>query len=269
MNGGDIIKKIDMHTHTNYSDGIYGPENLVSKAIEVGLDGLAITDHDNICGIDKAKRYVEKKNLNFMIINGIEISSLYNEENVHILGYNIDITNKELLSYVDKIKDKRRKRAEEMITALNKLGLDISVSEVLKVTKNQLITRPNIGRVLIDKGYVKDMSEAFKKYLSESSPAYVSYCKLDPKEAIELINNAGGIPVLAHPGLNSEKTFKEVIQFDFKGIECFHPKHSDKLTSFFLKEAKDRSLIVTAGSDFHGSKPEDNLNFGKYYIEKR
>ncbi|MDR5658135.1 PHP domain-containing protein [Serpentinicella sp. ANB-PHB4] len=241
---------IDMHTHTTSSDGSLSSKSLIDYAIKKGLQGLSITDHDTVEGLPDAVAYA-KKFENFTFIPGIELSTEYKSEEIHILGYNIDFKSNSLITLLDKIKFHRESRAEKIINKLNSIGMDISYEEVSKYAKG-VIGRPHIAQVLIEKNYVETFDEAFRLYLNINAPAYVPRYKITPKEAVDVIRLAGGYAVLAHPGLiNNRDITQEIISCKINGLEVFYPTHTEDDISDFLKISNKHNLITTGGSDFH------------------
>lgn len=258
--------KFDLHVHTNHSDGLYSPREIVDLAIKENLQGIAITDHDSISAIEEALEYTNKIN-KLKIIPGIELSCIYKKEEVHILGYFIDYKDQDLLKKSKTIKNSRVERGIKMVERLNLLGINISIEEVKQLSKYDYIGRPHIARVLINKGYAEDIADAFAKYLAIGKPAYVDRYRISIKETISLINNAGGLAVLAHPGLIKDTSIiNYCISEGIEGLECIHPKHSDYDTSYLIDIAKSKDLIITSGSDFHGDINNAKSALGKYYV---
>lgn len=259
--------KLDLHVHTTYSDGQYSPEQVVDLAVRTGLDGISITDHDGVNGIDKA---IERSSIynGFLVIPGIEFSCDYNGEEVHILGYYIDYSSNELIDILKILNEERIKRGQRIIYELNKIGLDISIDDVKKYTENSFIGRPHIANTIVEKKYADNIKDAFNRYLIQGRPGYVKRYKLSIDKTVQLIKDIGGIAVLAHPGLlkDSEAIFYS-IDNGIDGIEAIHSKHSKVDTQRFINIAKDNSLIVTGGSDFHGGKFSDDNSLGKYYVD--
>ncbi|NLV87831.1 MAG: PHP domain-containing protein [Tissierellia bacterium] len=254
----------DLHVHTNHSDGFFTPEKVVDLALERNLRGIAITDHDTVSAIEIAVQYSKKYN-NFTVIPSIEFSTLHNNEEVHILGYFINPSDPDILDITEKLKNSRLGRGIKMVKKLNDLGIYITIDEVIKISGGDLIGRPHIARILINKGYVTSIEEAFNKYLDRGKPAYVERYKLTIEEAISIIKKSGGYAVLAHPGLLKNKSIIEhCIKSGINGIECIHSKHNPLDTEYLKIIARSNNLIVTAGSDFHG----DYLDLlGKYSID--
>lgn len=258
--------KYDLHVHTDHSDGIYSPEKIVDLARKLKLTGIAITDHDTITGLKIAMDYVKTFD-DLIIIPGIELSSIHKGEEVHILGYYIDYNNQELLKISKDIIESRKNRSLKTIKKLNKLGFDLNIKDVKAFAKTNFIGRPHIARTIIKKGYVSTMEEAFEKYLKFGAPAYVDRYKISIEESIELINNAGGLPVLAHPGLiNNKEIIGYCVEKGIKGIEAIHSKHTSEDVLVFKAIAKKHDLIVTGGSDFHGDRNNDKIILGQYFV---
>lgn len=256
----------DLHVHTNHSDGLYSPEKIVELALNNKLDGIAITDHDTVTGIELAIEHSKNFN-NFKVIPGIEFSSVFKNEEVHLLGYFIDYNDPKIIDITNKLKLSRLNRGAEMVKKINNLGFSLSLKEVKELSNDGYIGRPHIARIMTKKRYVNDLSEAFNKYLNRGKPAYVERYKLTIKESISLIKDSGGFAILAHPGLLKEKDIIDYcISNDIDGIECIHSKHSKEDIDNFLHIAKSNNLIITGGSDFHGDQDNINSLLGKYYI---
>jgi predicted metal-dependent phosphoesterase TrpH len=262
-----MAQKTDLHTHTLHSDGFYAPENLVTKAHEQGIEQLGITDHDSVNGISEAIEYAEKFGME--IIPGLEISSDIRDSEVHILAYFIDPKNKELGHYLNFFREERYKRAIRIVKKLNILGLNITIDDVLVFAKTSAIGRPHIAQALLAKGQVKSFFEAFYKYIGNHAPAYERKVHLSPQSAFKIINDAGGLSFIAHPGNMPEILIKELIDAGVDGIEVIHPSHSPEQTRFYRGIVNEYFLLECGGSDFHGGKREDDENLGKYYTTSR
>ncbi len=245
------MSKIDMHVHTKASDGILSPKEAVEWAFRNGLKGISITDHDTVDGIEEACLTAAEYD-SFHVIPGIEFSTICNEEEVHILGYHIDYHNDELVALTTKIRDERLNRGEKMIEKLNQLHYSITLEEVLGHTEGGVIGRPHIARVLAKKGYVGSLQEAFEKLLGKGKPAFIERFKLSPKEAVSVIERAGGIAVLAHPGLLKRNiNIMELLNCGIQGIEVYHIKHTATDNRIYLEIAQKYELYITGGSDYH------------------
>lgn len=268
-------KYIDLHVHSNASDGTYLPSELTEYAIEKGLYAFALTDHDTIAGIEEAKN---KANGKVIVIPGIEISADFHGTDLHILGLCVDYKNENFLNKVEKFKRLRYERNLKMIEKMNECGFPLT-KEILfsRYGSDASITRAHFARYLLDEGFVKTKDEAFKKYLCKGGPCYVSRVLMTPKEAIESILEAGGYPVLAHPLLYKfdHDRLMGVISYlkelGLMGLEAIYSLNSVEDDNFLKKTAKRYGLFITGGSDFHGSnKPDIDLGVGKgnLYIPK-
>ncbi|MBO8167676.1 MAG: PHP domain-containing protein [Thermoanaerobacteraceae bacterium] len=249
---------VDLHTHTTASDGALSPKQLVAKAINCGLEGIAITDHDTIGGVEEALAAARGKS--FIVIPGIEFSTDWNDEEVHVLGYFIDYRNSRLLQLLEKLEESRWRRGQKMVRKLNNAGLTVDWNQVAAMAENGVVGRPHVAQVLVEAGYVSSIAEAFEKYLGKGRPGYVPRFKLTPRDAVREVKNAGGIPVLAHPGLlKRQEKLTEVLTWGFAGIEVYYPEHSKEQTKYFNKLAEQHNLIATGGSDYHGETREKNF----------
>lgn len=243
---------VDLHTHTTASDGLLTPAELVLLAEKKGLKALAITDHDTVSGLEEAME--EAKGLKVEIIPGIEISTTYRGQNIHLLGYFIDHTSPGLAEDLKELKEGRHRRNEQIIKRLNELGISISLEEVLaKRAGEGNVGRPHIAQVLVEKGVVRSIQEAFDHYLGENGKAYVPFPRLSPHEGVKLIVRYGGIPVLAHPGIyGQDSLIEELLAEGLVGIEVYHPDHSPQAIAKYETLAEHYQLIITGGSDYHG-----------------
>ena len=256
-------RKVDLHSHTNYSDGFHSPEELVHKAKDAGIDILSITDHDSVNAIEEATKIGEK--LGIEIIPGVEISSDLRGAEVHILGYFIDIENKELAHYLAFFREERVRRAARIVEKLNNLGLEINLDDVLEIAKNSAVGRPHIAQAMLEKEIVNTYFEAFNKYIKNGGSAYERKVHLSPQSAFKIISDAGGLSFIAHPAHMPESMIKELIDAGADGIEVIHPSHSRELIRFYRGIVNEYFLLESGGSDFHGGKREDDEKFGKFF----
>ena len=255
-----------MHIHTTKSDGILTPEQVVAWSHKIGLRGIAITDHDTIDGIEEGIS-ASKGLKEFILIPGIEFSSLHKDQEIHILGYFIDNRNSQLISITNKIKEYRDTRATKTIEALKELNIEIDMEGVNPGGKKKSIGRPHIARALMEKGYVKSVQEAFEKYLSKGRPAYVSRFKFSLIDTIETIKNAKGIAVLAHPGLlDKSVNLLEILDLGLEGIEVYHTDHSKEDSLKYWRLAQERELLVTGGTDYHDAFDGKIPSIGKITV---
>lgn len=257
------IKKnrVDLHIHTTASDGFYSPQEVIKKAVSAGLNIISITDHDTI---DEVKLYADKVGIE--VVTGIELSAEFDNREVHILGYFFDHKDKEFLLSIDNFRKSRFERVKKFITKLNEQGIMITLNDVIAKSNSSSLGRPHIAQAIIDKGYAKSFYEVFAKYLGNNSPSFVKKDFLAPETAFELINRAGGISIIAHPGAISEVTVRNFIKSGVNGFEVNHPSHSSLQKKYYSEVITKYNLIGTAGSDFHGGKRSDESNLGNFYL---
>lgn len=249
--------KTDLHIHTYYSDGVFSPEKVVDTAIDVGLQAIALTDHDNVLSYEVAKDHLKKENKEdkIEIIQGVEINTLYKSQEVHILGYFMDTDNEEFQNLLKAQQHARVKQTKEIIILLSKKeGIKIKFEDIKKlVAEGGSIGRPHIAKAITTAGGTNSVIDAYAKYIHDNSPVYVPRKTVSPQDAVEIIYDAGGIPVIAHPhDLDiAEKLIKELMNYGLRGIEAYHRKHSPACVEYFSSMAEELGLIVTGGSDFH------------------
>ncbi|BAF59488.1 MAG: PHP domain-containing protein [Pelotomaculum sp.] len=242
---------VDLHVHTTASDGTDSPAEVVLKAKAIGLSAIAITDHDTLEGVEPAFEAGQLEKLE--IVPGIELGSEYMGEEVHLLGYYIELHNDLLHSRLKYLRSSRITRMEKMVSKLKELGIPLDLDMVMTMSGSGSVGRPHLAAAMVEIGAVKSVSEAFDLYIGSGRPAYVPRYKLKPAEAVCLIRHAGGVPVLAHPGLNSIAAFiGELKEAGLAGLEAYHPAHSREQSAFYERLAEKHGLIVTGGSDYHG-----------------
>jgi len=244
--------KIDLHLHTTFSDGKTSPEVLLRNAFQNHYSSISITDHDTYAGYLEAKNYLKKYPLN--LIPGIEISTIHDNNEVHILAYYFDTENDDLNKLINKVYDSRYGRAIEMVKRLETMNIFLSWSEVLVYAgENTYIGRPHIARALMETGVVKTIKEAFDKYIHNDSPIYVPKYKVDTEYAINAIKKAGGVAILAHPGrLPDDSVVYACIEMGIDGLEVYYASHATGQTRLYEQIALENGLIKTGGTDFHG-----------------
>jgi predicted metal-dependent phosphoesterase TrpH len=247
MGGG-----IDLHSHTKASDGSLTARELVREAVKHGVRVLAITDHDSTDGlndaIDEAKKYPP-----LTIVPGIEINCDVDGGEIHILGYFIRYETDWFQEFLRSQRQERIQRIYRIAERLAELGMPIDPQEVFDLVQEGSAGRPHVAQVMVKRGYVKSLREAFDKYLKAGGPANVSRRRLTPNEAIEMIRKVGGVPVLAHPGLaDLDDRIPEMVKAGLQGIECYYQEHSATQTAHYLQVCKDVGLVATGGSDYHG-----------------
>lgn len=247
--------KGDYHIHTNYSDGVFSPEKIVDLALNAGLQAISLTDHDNVLSYNIAKEYLKTKNVDMKIIQGIEVNTLYKDYEVHILGYFPDTTKSDFKNLLKAQQQARTKQTKEILTLLaKKEGIKIKYEEVKNmVADGGSIGRPHIAKAITNAGGTSNVMEAYSKYIHRNSPVYVERKTVSPFDAVEVIYDAGGIPVVAHPyDIDiAEKLIKDLMNCGLLGIEAYHRKHSPAIVEYFSSMAEQLGLIVTGGSDFH------------------
>ena len=249
--------KTDLHIHTYYSDGVFSPEKIVDTAIDVGLQVIALTDHDNILSYGVAKDYLKKQGIEdkLEIIQGVEINTLYKNYEVHILGYFMDTSKSDFQNLLKVQQQARVKQTKEIIALLaKKEGIKIKYEDIVKqVAPGGSIGRPHIAKAITNAGGTANVMDAYAKYIHDDSPVYVPRKTVSPHDAVEIIYDAGGIPVIAHPhDIDiAESLIKELMSYGLRGIEAYHRKHSPACVEYFSSMAEELGLIVTGGSDFH------------------
>lgn len=246
---------LDLHTHTNKSDGTHSPAEQVRMAKELGLAGIAITDHDTIAGWEEAMKTGEE--IGVKVIRGVEISTAFHQQDIHVLGYFFNTPKDDFRMRLEELREVRTRRNERMIQRLQELGIEITMEEVYsrKKDKGGNIGRPHIAEVLMQKGIVSSMQEAFEKYLGREGKAYVQVERIRPHEAVRMIKAAGGVAVLAHPGLyDADQIIEELIHHGLDGIEVFHADHNKEDEEKYKAIAQQYGLLMTGGSDYHGER---------------
>ncbi len=247
--------KGDFHIHTYYSDGVFSPEKIVDLAIDAGLEVIALTDHDNVLSYGVAQNHIESNGLSLKLIQGIEVNTLYKEYEVHILGYFPNVEKSDFKNLLKIQQQARIKQTKEILALLNKKeGIKIKFEDVKNmVAEGGSIGRPHIAKAITNAGGTSNVMEAYKKYIHRESPVYVERKTVSPFDAVEVIYDSGGIPVIAHPyDIDiAEDLIKQLMNCGLVGIEAYHRKHSPAIVEYFSSMAENLGLIVTGGSDFH------------------
>ena len=246
------MKAADLHIHTYFSDSSASPEEVVEGAVQAKLDCIAITDHDTIEGIPRTRQAAQKSGIE--VLAGIELSTELNGRDIHMLGYLFDETGGEFIERVKQILQTRSQRMKEMIKRLKTLGIDnIEYQEVSAAATSQSIGRPHLAKVMLQKGVVASMQEAFDKYLADDAPGYVPKFKQTPEEAIAMIKKAGGVSILAHPMVTQmDEIIPRLVAEGLDGLEVFYPNTSPPVIRFYEGLAEKHNLLMTGGSDAHG-----------------
>ena len=245
------MKFADLHLHTYFSDGTFSPEELVGHGHRLGFAALALTDHDSVEGCTRMVAACEAAGIDF--IPGTELTAEHNDTEIHLLGYCLDTENQKLLSDIAKFQAVRQSRIHEMVARLNGLNVPLKVESVFALANCKSPGRPHVARALVKAGLVGSLDEAFERFLKKNRPAWVPKAKMSALEAIELVHLAGGLAVMAHPGLNrTDDVIPVLVEAGLDGIECFHTKHSTITSERYLEMADKYHLLITGGSDCHG-----------------
>lgn len=268
------MRYIDLHVHSNCSDGTLTPEELVLRGIKNDLVAFALTDHDTVDGVHRALQKAAEMDNHIQVIPGVELSCQYpvsadRDVEIHILGYHIDYNDKTLVSTLKEVAEERDNRNKKMCENLHNAGYPITYEELIEKYGDMIITRAHFAKLLLENGGVPSMDAAFRSCLAIDSPYFVNRRYLTPKAAIELIKNAGGIPVLAHPllykmSVSEIRAMLDTLKADgIRGIEALYSRNHGTDEAFVRKLADEYDLFITGGSDFHGdNKPDIEMGVG-------
>lgn len=260
------MRVIDLHCHTTASDGTATPTELVRTGIEHAVGVIGVTDHDTVAGVGEAQAAASGSDL--IVVAGIELSTRSDARPVHLLGYFIDSTSGELLQSLKEVRERRRDRARQMVERLRELGYEITFDDVLAQAHGDVVARPHVARALVARGYIRAVRDAFTdELIGDGGRAYVSRDELSTHDALELVKRAGGVPVLAHPGVSHHEGREEPLPVELiddlaraglRGLEVDHPDHGTFMRDRLRLIASELDLIETGGSDWHGL-PEHSL----------
>ena len=247
------MSKVDLHIHTTASDGRFSPEEVVVKAVELGLEVIALADHDSVDGIGPALK-AAKKFPQLKIIPAVEVSTDVSDGEVHVLGYFIDYTSRELAEELARFRNSRERRAQKMVAKLADLGVHIDWQRVQEIAGDGSMARPHVAQAMLEKGYINSIKEAFDKYIARDGPAYVEREKLTPTEAVALIVRTNGLSVMAHPFTvpAPEALISEMEAAGLIGIEAYYNGYTADEVSRLVSLADQHGLLTTGGSDYHG-----------------
>jgi len=251
--------RIDLHTHSNHSDGVHAPSVLIDLAKWKGISAISLCDHDSLEGYDQLEEASRREGIE--TITGVELSCEYTGRDLHVLGYGVDRRNEPLQKLLLDFRATRQRRGEQIVEKLAGQGVHLDIQNVLARAAGGALGRPHIAAALLEAGYVSDHPQAFAKYIGEGCPAYVEKYKIRPDDAVEAIHAAGGLAFVAHPGyyLEDERAFRALLERGFDGIEVYHPYHHSQMVTRLLGIARDFGLLISGGSDFHGFAGRDNL----------
>lgn len=264
MSARNALYEVDLHCHTTASDGLLTPRELVRMAAEIGLKGIGITDHDTIQGWHEA----EEAGIQYKIeiLQGVELNTDWNGQEVHILGYALDNTPK-LNEQLKSLREARELRMQDILKRLATLDIVLHDEEVRKLSQGDSIGRPHIAQALVERGIVRDTRDAFERYLGRGAPAYVPRYKISTEQGIRLVREAQGVAVLAHPGM--QRLDEEIAiwaKIGLQGLEVRHSEHSEEDVRRYMAIAQQYELIMTGGSDFHGEKRKPGVELGEWGV---
>jgi 3',5'-nucleoside bisphosphate phosphatase len=266
--------RVDLHLHTTASDGSLTPTRLVSQASETGLDIIAITDHDTTAGLKEAYQAASSEKVrSLVVIPGIELSAEdsvpregggLHRIDVHTLGYFVDLENADFQAQLERFRSDRLQRGQRIVERLADIGMPVDWQRVIFFAQGGSIGRPHIARAMIEAGYVASVKEAFDKYIGTNGPAYVARKRLSPEEAVAFVHAAGGVAVLAHPGVLPDYVamVKRLVPAGLDGVEVIHPKNDETTQKTLWALAEEHGLIKTGGSDFHGPAVDPTVTIG-------
>ena len=245
------MKFADLHLHTQFSDGTFTPEELAGHGAGLGFAALALTDHDTVEGCARMAAACAAAGIEFIV--GAELTAEHHDTELHVLGYFLDPQNQKLLAEIAKFQAVRQNRIREMVARINEMGVPLEADSVFALANCKSPGRPHVARALVKAGLVSNLDEAFERFLKKNRHAWVPKKKISALEAIELVHQAGGLAVMAHPGLNrTDEIIPALVDAGLDGIECFHTKHSTTMSERYLEIADKFHLLITGGSDCHG-----------------
>lgn len=245
--------RFDLHVHTTASDGTLRPAELVRRAAESGLAAVAITDHDSVEGISEALAAAEESVRSISVVPGVELSAVHESLDVHILGYFVDHSDPHLLAHLSDLRAARLNRARAIVEALDAAGYEISLDEVMQLSDGGAVGRSHVARALVHRGHAADVTDAFRRLLGRGRPFYVPKDVRTPSGVLRVILDAGGIPVLAHPGVTgADDLIPGLVAEGLAGLEAYHSEHDPAEQLHYANLAQGLGLLVTGGTDYHG-----------------
>ena len=241
----------DLHLHTHFSDGTYSPEELAGHARNYGLRAVALTDHDTVAGCPRMQAACERLGVEF--IPAAELTAEHEGHEIHIIAYYVETEHPRLLIEMARFQAVRQNRIREMVTRLNTIGIPLEAESVFRLANCQSPGRPHVARALVQAGWCASLDEAFERFLKKHRPAWVPKFKMSALEAIQLIHEAGGLAVMAHPGLSrTDEIIPILVAAGLDGLECYHTKHPPSAAAHYVEMAARHGLLITGGSDCHG-----------------
>lgn len=261
---------IDLHLHTNASDGLLSPDALVERLAEAGIHTFSVTDHDTVAGLARAEQAAARHGLRF--VPGIEITAVENGLDVHMLGYGFDPSSGRLLEFLEAQRAERLMRAYRIIERLRELGMPLDADQVIgraPPSSGKAIGRPVVARALVAKGYADSVSDAFNRFLGSGKPAFMPRTGAPAAEVVDIIAGAGGVASMAHPGVTKrDDLIPGLVARGLVAIEVWHSDHDDETTMRYLAQAEALGLHMTGGSDYHGDLPDRNARLGAIGIPR-
>lgn len=242
--------RVDLHAHTNASDGEHSPEELIQIARERSVAYLGIADHDTMAGLERAAAAARLAG-DIQVIHGVEFSTDWEKREIHVLAYMVDFRDPATIALTDKFREGRLGRAQKILAKLDALGVPVEFDKVAGIAGDAAIGRPHVARALVQAGHVATVQEAFDKYLASDKPAYVEYESASPQDAVQMIRAVGALPVLAHPH-DVQRIVPELVKVGLVGLECYYAQYNEPQQRELADLAKQYGLIATGGSDFHG-----------------
>jgi predicted metal-dependent phosphoesterase TrpH len=260
---------VDLHVHTNFSDSNFSPEQVVEFAAECGLSAIAVTDHDEIDGIDPTTQ--AGRALGLEVVPGVEFSCKFDQSEIHIVGLEIDHTHPRIADAASELKENRIRRAKTMVDKLAELGMPLDFDELLVNASPGSVGRPHIARALFAKGYVDTFKDAFRLYISRDKPGYAPRISLAPADAIRRVTDSGGVAILGHPALSKcdRDAIDRLVAMGIEGLEAYHSGQTEEECEKIVQLAHELGLLVTGGSDCHGPGAKNGPLIGKLKVPYR
>jgi predicted metal-dependent phosphoesterase TrpH len=258
---------IDLHIHSTASDGTLTPSEVVRLALARDLRVIALTDHDTVGGVVEAQVAAAKTEIE--VIAGVEINAEGDGTSLHMLGFYVDPQNPFLDEKLRTLRDARLFRARKMLKRLGEMGMPLDWEEVQALAGGESVGRPHVARAMLDQGYVATVKEAFDRFIGPEGPAHIPRLRLSPAETIQVIVEAGGVPVLAHPAHSGPSVVERISEFvgcGLRGLEVYYPRHSRGEIEMLLGMCREHGLIATGGTDFHGPDSEEGVPLGSIYV---
>lgn len=258
--------RADLHVHTTASDGTLTPKEIVSEAARIGLAAVGIADHDTISGL--APGIAAGDEIGVVVVPAVEINTDFGKDEIHILGYYIDPESQPLAEHLKTLRNGRLDRGRKIVDKLNQAGVNISMERVREIAGSGSIGRPHIARAIVEAGFARSMEGAFGKYLIRGKPTYVPRYKVTPFQAMEIVREAGGVTVFAHPGTHKhDELIPKLVEAGLQGLEVYHTDHSSFQARHYAEIAQRYDLIPTGGSDSHGPNNIKTVEIGSVTVD--